>query len=294
MTGRASLTTQSIRRYYEQNTRLFLSLGSSPRAYSIHRAIWMEGVKTQDEALNTSNRLLLAEAQDLATSSRLCLVDLGCGIGGTLFYLLGRLQQPAFGVGLTISPLQARLARQRACQLALDGECLFIESDFLSPPMAGGFDMVYSVEAFVHAAAPEGYFEQAARLLRPGGRLVLVDDFLAEAPAPAQNPRYPEPDRQRWLEAYQQGWHVPNLCTAARAIALAQACGLHLRRELDLTPHLRLRLLPDRLASTLLNLGERLPVRHAILPSMLGSMALQQCLKIGWIRYRLTSFEKQI
>ena len=79
----------------------------------------------------------------------------------------------------------------------------------------------------------------------------------------------------------------------AQAIELAQACGLHLRREIDLTPHLRLRALPDGLASTLLYLGERLPVRHAILPSMLGSMALQQCLKMGWIRYRLMSFEKQ-
>ena len=38
------ISTQSIRRYYEQNTRLFLSLGSSPRAYTIHRAVWMEGL----------------------------------------------------------------------------------------------------------------------------------------------------------------------------------------------------------------------------------------------------------
>ncbi len=99
----------------------------------------MEGVKTQDEALNTSNRLLLEEAESIPASSRLCLADLGCGIGGTLFYLLGRLQQPVVGVGLTISPLQARLARQRACQLALDGACLFVEADFLSPPLADGF-----------------------------------------------------------------------------------------------------------------------------------------------------------
>ncbi len=86
---------------------------------------------------------------------------------------------------------------------------------------------------------------------------------------------------------------MPNLVTAAQAIRLAQACGLHLRHEIDLTSHLRLRSLPDTLASLLLKLGERLPVRHAILPSMLGSLALQQCLKMGWICYRLLSFEKQ-
>ncbi len=84
------------------------------------------------------------------------------------------------GVGLTISPLQAQLARRRSRQLALHGASLFVEADFLASPLALGADMVYSVEAFVHAASPQRYFEEAARLLRPGGRLVLVDDFLAE------------------------------------------------------------------------------------------------------------------
>jgi cyclopropane fatty-acyl-phospholipid synthase-like methyltransferase len=286
-------TTQSIRRYYEQNTRLFFSLGGSSRAYSIHRALWMDGVATLDDALLTCNRLLLAEAQSVVAVSRLHLVDLGCGIGGTLFYLLERLQGSAIGVGLTISPLQAQLARRRSRQLALDGECLFVEADFLASPLALGSDMVYSVEAFVHAASPQRYFDEAARLLRPGGRLVLVDDFLAESPAPAQSSPSREPAPQRWLEAYRQGWHVPNLCTAEQAIRLAEACSLHLRQETDLTPHLRLRTLPEGLASLLLKVGKRLPVRHAILPSMLGSLALQQCLKMGWISYRLLSFEKQ-
>jgi SAM-dependent methyltransferase len=292
MSDHPPLSTQSIRRYYEQNTRLFFSLGSSPRAYSIHRSIWMEGVRTQEDALNTSNRLLLDEVERLSVSSPLRLADLGCGIGGTLFYLLEHLYKPAYGVGLTISPLQARLARQRSHQLTLEGACLFVEADFLSPPLADVFDLAYSVEAFVHAPAPERYFEQAARLLKPGGRLVLVDDFLVDAPIPARNVRSTEQTRLRWLEAYRQGWHVPNLCTAAQVTVLAQACGLHLVHELDLTPYLRLRHLPEGLASRLLYLGEKLPFNHAILPSMLGSMALQQCLKMGWISYRLISFEK--
>ena len=38
--------------------------------------------------------------------------------------------------------------------------------------------------------------------------------------------------------------------------------------------------------------GERLPLKHAILPSMLGSMALQQCLQMGLVRYRFLVFQK--
>ncbi len=186
MPERPPRTTQSIRRYYEQNTRLFFALGSSPAAYSIHRALWMEGIETQDDALNASNRLLLAAAQGINASGCLRLLDLGCGIGGTLFYLLERLPKPALGVGLTISPIQARLAWRRAGQLGLDRSCLFVEADFLAPPLPVGFDLVYSVEAFVHAVDPQRYLAQAARLLYPGGRLILIDDFLAQSPVPEQ------------------------------------------------------------------------------------------------------------
>lgn len=287
MPERPPRTTQSIRRYYEQNTRLFFALGSSPATYSIHRALWMQGIETQDDALNASNRLLLAAAQGINASGCLRLLDLGCGIGGTLFYLLERLPEPALGVGLTISPSQARLAGRRAGQLGLDRSCLFVEADFLAPPLAVGFDLVYSVEAFVHAVDPQRYLAQAARLLHPGGRLILIDDFLAQRPVPEQ-----QPARHRWLEAYRHGWHTPNLCAPAQVVDLALNQGLHLIQEIDLTPHLRLRALPAALASALLSLGERLPVRHAILPSMLGSMALQQCLLHGWISYRLLCFER--
>jgi len=286
MPERPPRTTQSIRRYYEQNTRLFFALGSSPATYSIHRALWMEEIETQDDALNASNRLLLAGAQGINASGCLRLLDLGCGIGGTLFYLLERLPKPALGVGLTISPIQARLAWRRACQLGLDRSCLFVEADFLAPPLPVGFDLVYSVEAFAHAVDPQRYFAQAARLLHPGGRLILIDDFLAQSPVSGQ--QHPA----RWLDAYRHGWHTPNLCAPAQVVDLALSYGLHLSQEIDLTPHLRLRALPAALASALLSLGERLPIRHAILPSMLGSMALQQCLKQGWIRYRLLCFER--
>jgi hypothetical protein len=53
-----------------------------------------------------------------------------------------------------------------------------------------------------------------------------------------------------------------------------------------------LRNLPDSLASTLLFLGEKIPIKHAIMPSMLGSMALQQCLHMKVVEYRMLVFEK--
>lgn len=293
----SSATTAAIRRYYEQNTGLFLAWGQ-PRTYTIHRALWAPGVTDHAQALNYSNALLLAEAQALAArvtprvpgvdgelGAELRLADLGCGVGGSLFYLLEHLNVPARGVGCTLSPAQARVAAQRRAALRLEARCLFVEADFQHAPLPAGFHLAYSVEAFCHAAEPARYLAEAARLLQPGGRLVLIDDFQtpgAEA----------DPAARRWLAAYQAGWHIPNLRPPAATAALAAEHGLRLADDRDLTPLIRLRALPNAVAGWLLSVGRRLPLRHAILPSMLGSMALQQCLRAGWITYRALTFER--
>ncbi|MBL8092472.1 MAG: hypothetical protein JNJ43_19215 [Anaerolineales bacterium] len=77
-----------------------------------------------------------------------------------------------------------------------------------------------------------------------------------------------------------------------KTIEFANKNSLNLIKNEELTSYLRLRNLPDAIASTLLFLGNHLPIKHAILPSMLGSMALQQCLFMKIIEYRFFVFEK--
>ncbi len=304
MTLSSNPTTRRIRRYYDQNTSWFLALGSAQGTGAIHRSVWAPGVENLEAALNYTNELILGEAYRLAgerPAGRLRLADLGCGVGGTLFYLLPRLDFPVQALGLTISPVQARLARRRAQSLGLPQPAHFVEADFLAPPLVSGLDLAWSVEAFLHAEDPAAYFRRSAALLRPGGRLVVCDDFLTTSPSLHPPLLAPELQRQergrgerpgRWLRAFQQGWHVPGLCSLPRVEALARESGLRLERNQDLTPALRLRALPEGLASALLALGQRIPLRHALLSSMLGSLALQQCLKQGWIEYRFLVFEK--
>lgn len=281
------MSLSSIRRYYDQNTRLFLAFGSGRKVTSIHRAVWADGARTLDQALNVTHQRILAEVQGKH------IADLGCGVGASLFHILPQMEQPAFGLGLTISPVQAGLAQNAAERLGLAHQSVIVEGDFVSVPLENGsLDAVYSIEAFCHATEPASYFQEAARLLRspdpksghPGGRLVLVDDFCAE--------RELSPAEADWLAAYRVGWHVPGVCFPTQATQWAAAAGLHLCRNDDLTPFLHLRALPDGLARFLLKAGQGLPINHAILPSMLGSMALQQSLKQGIVQYRFMVFEK--
>jgi len=284
-----ALDRDAIRRYYEQNTPLFLRFARA-ETQTIHRAVWGEGVGTLADALKYTDDLLVREINALAEQhdlARVCIADLGCGIGGSVFHLLARLALPAQVIGVTISRAQAEIARATAHKLGHDRACVFVEGDFLAPPVASGLGAVYSIEAFCHAVSVEEYVAQAARMLAPGGLLILCDDFLSMFAF-----LEPSPAGQRWLRAYQQGWHVPNLRTVLNVKAFASEHNLNIVNDRDLTPLLKLRALPDWLATALRALGERLPAWHPIVPSMVGSMALQQCLQMKLIEYRFLVFEK--
>ena len=276
-------TTDSVRTYYDQNTNLFLKFSSSTKAQNIHRTLWTDGAQTLDEALTVSNARILNEIESVVKQNAK-IADLGCGVGASLFYIYPRLQNPAPALGLTLSPVQAKLARVSAEQLNLHDQILFAEGDFTSVPLANHLDAVYSVEAVCHAVDPEKYFREASRLLRSGGKLILVDDY--------QTPRSLSQNETKWLKAYIDGWYVPGVRTVEQVVAWAGKYNLRLVRNEELTPYLRLRNLPDLLARAILFIGNLLPIKHAILPSMLGSMALQQCLHMGIVEYRFLVFEK--
>lgn len=279
------ITRDSVRTYYDQNTNLFLKFNrrNAKKAENIHRSLWTDGVQTLDDALNVSNVRILKEIESATPAHARC-ADLGCGVGASLFYIYPRLQEPAPALGLTLSPVQAKLAQESANQLGLQDRILFAEGDFTTVPLANNLDVVFSVEAIVHAMQPEKYFLEASRLLRSGGKLILVDDCSAAHPLSQAE--------SKWLQAFIDGWHVPGVRTVAQAVSFAEKYNLRLLKNENLTPHLRLRNLPNALASLLLFMGNLLPIKHAILPSMLGSIALQQCLYMGIIEYRFLVFEK--
>ena len=278
------ITTDSVKTYYDQNTNLFLKFNNSKKAQNIHRSLWKDEIENLEDALNFSNSLILKEIESMNINSPR-IADLGCGVGASLFYIFPRLQNPKTALGLTLSSVQAKLAKNSANELNLQNQILFSEGDFTSVPLANeSLDAMYSVEAVCHAVEPEKYFREASRLLRKGGKLILVDDYQAK--------RSFTKKESKWLKAYIDGWYVPGVRTIDQIIEFANKNNLNLIKNEELTPYLRLRNLPDFLASTILFFGNLLPIKHAILPSMLGSMALQQCLYMKIVEYRFFVFEK--
>jgi SAM-dependent methyltransferase len=117
-----------VRAYYERNTRLFLGSGTGRRTHTIHRAVWAAGVGSPAEALMYVSTLVRGAVESYAAGrgAALRVLDVGCGVGGTLCDLVGGTARRLRGVGVSISPAQIRLARAHAAALGLAERCTFL------------------------------------------------------------------------------------------------------------------------------------------------------------------------
>jgi cyclopropane fatty-acyl-phospholipid synthase-like methyltransferase len=263
----------AVRDYYDANTRKFLLSGGNG---SIHRELWAPGVTSSREAVDHAHALILDE---LGPGDRRVL-DLGCGVGAAALYLARR--RPVEVVGVSISPAQVRLADRFAARAGpLQGRVRFAVADFTALPSdLTGFDVAFAIESFVHADSAAAFFDQAARALRPGGALVIVDDVRAG-------------DRHASaLDDFIAGWHAPSVLTVAEADAVAAGAGLTLVGSSDLSSLQRLGRPRDRLVHALAPLLRRLHGRSKWAQSMVGGDALQHCHRAGLLEYRMLRFER--
>jgi tocopherol O-methyltransferase len=201
--------------YYDQMQRFY---GRLWHPSAVHYGLWEADVRTHDEAVrrmdeHVGSRLGLADGSQV--------VDAGCGIGGTCFALARRHRHRM--IGLTLSPDQ--LARAVARRAAFrDGPTPdFLVRSYMRTGFAdGSIDGVYGIESICYAEPRRSFFDEAFRILRPGGRLVVADGFVGR--------RSPSIDRD--IQIFCTGVAVTSLCSVEQFVADAEAAGF---RDVDVT-----------------------------------------------------------
>lgn len=276
-----------VARYYDRSTKRFLNLGHGGGEKAIRRAVWGPSTGNRSEAIEYVNKLILGELQQADAKH---VIDLGCGVGGSIHYLSYR--HPARYLGATISATQSRLG-SRYLQEANILDASIVEADFTAEEFARDLprtaDVAFAVESLVHVESMPDRLPAIARLIRPGGRLVVCDDMLAGS----TDGRDFTPRELRWLREFRTGWYAAGLESIEVIARAADEAGLKLVESRDLTPYLELDRPRDLAVRAFMALVRRSPIRPAWFAGLLGGNALQLCLKNRIIRYVYVVFERE-
>lgn len=288
----------SVARYYESNTRRFLTMGGGGDTLSIHRHLWGPGVQTTEQAAAFVNGLLAARIRERSTDVECEILDMGCGVGGTMFHLADAIPGSRLH-GITISETQSQLANRLARERGLDGRCRIHKGDFESATLGVSAHVIVAIESFVHGSRPEAVLRWAADHLRPDGRILLVDDFIAAPPRESADGGEPadgapiDEVRERCIDDFRSGWRAPGVCTVESLTRAAAKEGLELVSNEDLTPLIRLGRPRDRVIALISPLLRRLGLaRIPLFGNMIGGNALQAGLRTGVFHYRFVELKK--
>lgn len=207
-------------------------------------------------------------------------LDAGCGYGATMLDLAPRLGGD--WTGLTLSAAQRDRGHAALAAAGLAARARILVRSYDDPP-PGPFDLVIGIESLIHSADPPATIAALARVLAPGGHLVMVDD-MPEATLP--------PEAAARLARFRRFWRCPVAPTREGWVAAMEAAGLALLAERDLNPLLRIRgpaeaaprlaalEAPWRRLQRALGLGVRVEAE-------IGGLLLETLQAEGFVRYRL-------
>ncbi len=126
----------------------------------------------RDTMLNEMNHQLFSRLQ--VTDTKAHIVDLGCGIGGTMKYGVSHYPKLAI-TGCTISPFQVNNGNK-----FIHSDRAVIENkDYRNTKFKENkFDGALAVESFCHSGCSKDSLKEAYRILKPNSRLVIADAFI--------------------------------------------------------------------------------------------------------------------
>ena len=157
-------------------------------------------------------------------------LDVGCGLGGTLADLNQRFSGMDL-YGLNVDERQLDYARRHLTARATNRIAL-VTGDACRLPFAdASFDVVLCIEAIFHFPSRERFLTEARRVLQPGGVLAL-SDFVPRFVIPILWDRF----ERRFKPVVRRLYGPSDMrCTVRDYRRLASRAGLHVRRIHDIT-----------------------------------------------------------
>lgn len=211
---------ESIATHYDQLDPFYRSLWGD----HIHHGLWNNSRESADEAqANLVDHV--AKHLDLSTPE-VTVCDIGCGYGGTTRCLAER--WGARTTGLTISKAQY----EYACAQSDDDRTSYLLRNWLVNELPDeSFDRAVAIESIAHIPDKAQSIREAARVLKPGGKLVVCEWLTSTAPT-------------RWQARYLIGpicreARIPHLASGDEYRRLIEESGMRVIRSENLTERVK-------------------------------------------------------
>ena len=281
----AALPIEEVLAYYDGKTKAILRrYGPGPRVHYHTGFIDNPGPFHGSSVEELRQTLVAAQERSLHHAARiwdakstLCgdVLDVGCGLGGGAVFWAQ--EYGAQVTAVTCVPSHVDWVARFATQAGVASQVKALLCDAAMVPGKNCYDAAVAVDSSCHLARSE-WFARLASLLRPGGRVFIVDCFLGR-------PEYEEP-----FNGY---WHT-RIGTVAEYLGAAREVGLRPELLEDATRRTEhfwtttLAIMEAEARENRLTPAER--NRHA--RSMRAYSLLREGLADGGLRYALMSFSK--
>jgi len=196
---RRSELRRDVVRYYTESQFFYDLFWTERTTRSMNYGYWDPDTRRLSEAFRNQNRAI-ADHLQVEESDRV--LEAGCGTGGATVWMARHFGCRALGI--TLCRRQAERGRRIAAQHSVSERTGFMVMDFTETGFSSGsFTKIFASESVCYALNKLDFLREAHRLLRVGGRLVVVDGYRVDRELSV-------PERET-LGSWARGWAVPGL-----------------------------------------------------------------------------------
>ncbi|WP_088893410.1 methyltransferase domain-containing protein [Leptolyngbya ohadii] len=219
-----SLTLQQqIQQFYDASSGLWEQIWGEHMHHGYYGANGQERKDRRQAQIDLIEELLKWAEVRQANN----ILDVGCGIGGSSLYLAAKYS--AHATGITLSPVQANRAADRARAAGLRERTQFLVADAQQTPFAdNSFDFVWSLESGEHMPDKQKFIQECYRVLKPGGTFLMVT--WCHRPIDSQPLTA---DEQKHLEDIYRVYCLPYVISLPQYEAIARETGFQQIRTAD-------------------------------------------------------------
>jgi tocopherol O-methyltransferase len=175
MHKRDDIHHKEIENHYKANQIMFSIFWS--KNY-LRYGFWDKKTKNVEEALKNVDKEV---GRILQLKSGDKVLDAGCGVGGSVIYFAKNFDIHITGINISENQLSIGRKKAKAKANKLNEKVKFENQSFLSTTFKNSsFDKIYAIESIYHTHDTEKVIKEMYRILKPGGKIVIVDRFLAK------------------------------------------------------------------------------------------------------------------